>query len=388
MYTSWTPINSAISLAVCAAAFAINPDGASAQAAAPGEARPAAMTMLPGDDFYSYVNGQWMASTEIPADRSGWGAGAVLVEQTNARIVKLIADIPNDKQASAEARKVAAFYHAFMDAAAIEAQGGAPLKPMLAKIDAIKDKADLTRALGGSLRADVDPLNATNFFTENLFGVWVAQALSEPTRNVPYILQGGLGMPERAYYLTDSPKMADLRRYRSTSRPCSTGRLRRQRERAARVFALETEIARSHASREDSADVLKANNSWTLKDFTANAPGIDWPALFRAARLGGQNKFIVWHPGAVKGAATLVAGTGLATWKDFLAFHQINHLRRTCRASSPAFRAPTAPRCRARRSSRRAGNALNATNAALDQPVGRLYEPLLPGREQGARGRW
>ena len=95
--------------------------------------------------------------------------------------------------------------------------------------------------------------------------------------------------------------------------------------RAAKVFALEMALAESHATREVSADVLKANNVWTAKDFAAKAPGMDWNTFFKAAKLGDQSKFIVWHPGAMKGAAALVASTDIATWKDYLAFHRVNH---------------------------------------------------------------
>jgi endothelin-converting enzyme/putative endopeptidase len=373
MNTNWTPIKTAISIALCGAALALSPAHAAGQEAA----KPAAMKALPGDDFYGYVNGEWIAGTEIPADRSAWGATSIMSEDTNARILKLIEAVPGDKHASAEARKVAAFYNAYMDEAAIEAKGAAPLKPLLAKIDAIRDKAALNRALGASLRADVDPLNATNFFTENLFGVWVAQGLNDPAHNVPYILQGGLGMPDRAYYLTDNAKMAAMRAsyQQHIAAMLKLAGYADSEARAAKVFALELEIAKSHASREDSADVLKANNSWTLKDFSANAPGIDWPAFFKAAQLGGQDKFIVWHPSAVKGAAKLVAGTDLATWKDFLAFHQVNHfapnLSKAFADQRFAFYGKALSGTPEQ--SLRWKRALGATNAALGEAVGHMY---------------
>ena len=322
-------IKTVISVAMCAAACTLSSAFAAAQgaqpAAAPVAAKPA---VLAGDDFFAHVNGDWLAKTEIPSDRASWGAGAMLAEDTNTRLVELIEAIRGDRKAGAEARKIAAFYQAFMDEAAIEAKGATPLKPLLAKIDAISDKAALTQALGASLRADVDPLNNTNFFTENRFGVWIAQGFDDPAHNTAYLLQGGLGMPERAYYLTDSVKMAELRsQYRQHIKAMlALAGYANAEARAAKVFALETAIATSHATRDASADVLKANNHWRLKDFGANAPGIDWPAFFNSAKLGKQDKFIVWHPGAVKGAAALVAGTDLATWKDFLAFHQINHV--------------------------------------------------------------
>ncbi|MDQ1817589.1 M13 family metallopeptidase [Massilia sp. CCM 9210] len=376
MKTNWTPIKTALSLALCGASLAFAPAHGAGQDAAPA-AKASTAPVLPGDDFFAYANGDWLAKTEIPADRSSWGAFAAMAETSNARIVKLIDEVAADKKARGEARKVADFYRTFMDEAAIEAKGTAPLKPLLAKIDAIKDKAQLVRALGASLRADVDPLNATNFFTENLFGLWVAQGLNDPTRNTPYLLQGGLGMPDRAYYLTDSPRMAELRtKYRQhIGAMLKLAGYPDAEARAARVFDLEMKIAQSHASREDSADVLKANNSWTLKDFAANAPGMDWAAFFKSAGLSGAHNFIVWHPGAMKGAAALVDSTDIATWKDFLAFHQVNHF------------APALPKAFADQRFEFSGKAMSgtpqqsprwkralaATNDALDEAVGRMY---------------
>jgi putative endopeptidase len=376
MKTSWTPIKTAVSVALCSAAFFTSPAFAQSTPAAAPQAQ-ANMALLPGDDFFTYANREWLDKTEIPADRSSWGAFAAIAEDTNARIVKMFDTISADKKASAEAKKVAAFYQTYMDEAAIEAKGAAPLKPMLAKIDAIRDKAELTRALGASVRADVDPLNNTNFFTENVFGVWVAQGLTDPSRNTPYLLQGGLGMPDRAYYLTDSTRMAELRvKYQQhIAAMLKLAGYADSDARAAKVFALEMAIAKSHATREDSADVQKGNNTWTLKDFAANAPGIDWPAFFKSAGLGGQGKFIVWHPGAVKGEAALVASADLASWKDYLAFHQINHFaphlskafvdqRFAFYGTALSGTPEQSPRWK---------RALGATNTALGQSVGKVY---------------
>ena len=382
MNTSWTPIKTAITLALCSTVFSIAPSFAQTAPAAPAASaaaatKPAGMATLPGDDFFTYANSDWLARTEIPADRSSWGAFASIAEDTNQRIVKMFDTIDADKKASAEAKKVATFYKTFMDEAAIEAKGAAPLKPMLAKIDAIRDKAELTRVLGASLRADADPLNNTNFFTENIFGLWVAQGLTDPSRNMPYLLQGGLGMPDRAYYLTDNAKMAELRtKYQQhIAAMLKLAGYSDSEARAAKVFALETEIAKAHASREDSADVLKGNNTWTLKDFASNAPGMDWAAFFKAAGLSGQDKFIVWHPGAAKGEAALVGAGDLATWKDYLAFHQINHFGPNLSKAfvDQRFEFYGKALSGTPEQSPRWKRALAATNSALDQSVGKVY---------------
>jgi endothelin-converting enzyme/putative endopeptidase len=280
----------------------------------------------PGDDFFGYVNADWLKSAQIPADRSRWGIAGELGELNNQRLLKLIEEAGHN--ATGEAKMVADFYNTSFDQAAIEAKGLAPLQQVLAPIAAIKDKAQLTRALGSSLRADVDPLNATNFFTENLFGLWIAQGLTDPSHNTPYLLQGGLGMPDRAYYLDDKPSMQTLRdKYQAHI--AATFKLAGMDDadaRAARVFALETKIARAHATREESADIQKANNSWKAADFARKAPGMDWKLFLHSAGLGQQQKFIAYHPTAIIGAAALVGSESLETWKDFLAFHTINHL--------------------------------------------------------------
>ncbi|SFD48131.1 M13 family metallopeptidase [Massilia yuzhufengensis] len=377
MNTSWTPIKTAVTLALCSAAIAFAPAQAAGQGAAATPARPAAATMLPGDDFYAWANGQWMAQTEIPADRGSWGAMAALAEESNARIVKLIEEAAANKAATGEARKVADFYTAYMNEAAIETAGLAALKPRLAKIDGVKDRAQLSQLLGEFLRADVDPLNSTNFNTPNLFGVWFNQSLTDPSRNVPYLLQGGIGLPDRAYYLDNSPKMAELR---TKYQQYIAGVLKlagydNAETRAARIFALESELAESHASREESSDILKANNTWSMKDFSAKAPGMDWKAFMKGARLGGQDRFIAYHPGAIKGAAEQVRATDLATWKDYLAFHTLNQFSGTLPKAYVDLRFEFYGKTLtgSPQQSVRWKRALAATNGAMDEAVGKMY---------------
>ncbi len=392
---TWIPLRAAFALALAGASFRCA--AGAPQSAPPAVPAPVASTVpapavvvpvlnpvvakpgtvLPGDDFFTHANSEWLAKTQIPPDRSSWSAFSALGEVTNTRIVGLIEAQAADKAAKGDARKVADFYTAFMDEALIESKGAAPLWPVLARISSIGDKAALSRALGASLRADVDPLNNTDFKADNLFGLWVAQGFADPTRNTPYLLQGGLGLPDRAYYLTESARMAELRS-RYTQHIAAMFKLAgfaNGAARAARVMALETSIARAHATREDSGDVRKANNNWTRADFATRAPGLDWPAFFEGARLEGAAGFVVWHPGAVSGAAALVGGVDIATWKDYLAFHQINQyaavLPKAFGEQHFAFfgRALAGTPQMAQRGKR----ALAATNVAMDEAVGRLY---------------
>ena len=285
-------------------------------------------TVTPGDDFFRHANGVWLKTTEIPADRGSHGVGAIVTDLTNERTVELIQQAAaGTAAAGSAARKIGDYYASFMDLPAIEATGLRPLQPAFDRIAAIRDVRDLSRVLGGTLRADVDALNSTNFYTDNLFGLWVAQDFNEPKRYVPFLLQGGLDMPDREYYVDPSPRMAEIRAKHQAhiAAVLKLAGLADADARAARIFDLERRIAEAHWKREDSEDVRKANNPWTRKTFDTAAPGLDWTAFFAEAGLAGQDDFIVWQPSAVTGIAALVASQPLESWKDYLTFHAIEH---------------------------------------------------------------
>src|SRR5208282_2309767 len=223
------------------------------------------------------------------------------------------------------ARKIADFYHSYMDEASIEAKGLAPLRPQLDAITAIRDKHDLARALGENLRADVDALNTDNFHTANLFGLWVAPGFNDPGHYTAYLMQGGLELPDREYYLSDSESMRGLRTKYQThvSALLKLAGFTDPDVRAQHIVELEHAIAETHIPLADQNDIHKANNTWKPVDFAAPAPGLDWAEYFRGAGLSGQASFIVWQPTAFTGESALVASTALDTWKDWLAFHMI-----------------------------------------------------------------
>src|SRR5690348_3350237 len=137
-------------------------------------------TVLPGDDFFRYANGAWLKSTEIPADRSTYGTGAILTELNTRRTAELVRDAAAHAAAGSDARKIGDYYASFMDEARIEQLKLRPLAVALERIDVINDRRELAQALGATLRADVDVLNSTRLHTPNLFGLWVAQDLDDP----------------------------------------------------------------------------------------------------------------------------------------------------------------------------------------------------------------
>jgi predicted metalloendopeptidase len=318
----------AVALAACLSCSSKSAPPAPAAASLPSGINEAAMdkAVVPGDDFFAFANGGWIKATPIPPDKSSYGVAAMLVDATRKQTVDIIQDPANaGPNASADARKVADFYASYMDEAGIESRGITPLKPQLEAIAAIADKRALARAIGGTLRADVDPLNATNFQTQHLFGVFVAQGLADPDRNTPYLLQGGLGLPDRDYYVSTSPKMAALRAaYKQhVTTLLQLAGISGAPARAARIVDLETKMAGVHATRVQSADVHQAQ-VWPRESLDSKAPGLDWAGLLDAAGLKDSATFIVWHPAAVTGLSALVAKEPLDVWKDWLTFHAIN----------------------------------------------------------------
>jgi putative endopeptidase len=284
-------------------------------------------SILPGNDFFGYANGNWLKTTEIPPDKSRWGVFDALAEESLRRTRGLVEEASRSSAATGSSeRKVGDYYAAFMDEAAVEAKGLAPLQPGLDQIAALKDKKALAHILGDGLRNDVDPLNNTNFQTDRLFGLWISPDFNAPDHNIPYLLQGGLGLPDREYYLNPSARMADLRsRYRThIAAIFKLAGISGGEAKASRILALETKMARVHATRAESLEVRRANNPWKREEFSKRAPGLDWATYFEAAGLNAQPVIIVWHPRATSGLAALVRSEPLATWKEWLTFHLID----------------------------------------------------------------
>src|SRR5436190_2584549 len=278
----------------------------------------------PGDDFFLYSNGTWFKTTEIPPDRSSLGIFQGIAAEVSKRNESLITEAANAN--TAEAKMVADYYAAFMDEQKIESRGLEPVKAELAEIAALKNGAALSSLLGSQMRADVDALNATNFYTDRLFGLWVSADFNNPKKNVPYILQGGLGLPDRDFYVgTDESNITLQGKYRThIANVLKLANIADAEAKASRIYGLENKIAQVHATREDSSDVTKANNPWKTRDFAKNAPGIDWNAYFKAAGIANQPMIMVWHPGAIKGISALVKSEPLDVWKEYLTFHSLD----------------------------------------------------------------
>jgi len=388
---SWLAAASAAALLGACATPAEPPPPLAEAPAAPAPARPkpqygtfgfdtAGMdrAAAPGDDFFAYANGGWVKATEIPADRSNLTSFAVIAERAAQRTRAIIEEAAAaNAPAGTDAQKIGDYYASFMDEAAIEAAGAAPLKPELDRIAAIRTRTDLSRELGASIRADVDALNATDFYTDRFLGLWVAEDLNDTTVYRPYLMQGGLGLPDREYYLGSSARFTEIRaKYKAhIAQMLRLAGYSDPEARAARVVALETAIARSHWTVDQTADVLKANTVWSRAELARKAPGLDWDAFLTAAGLADQPRFGAWQDSAIAGMSKLVGSQPIQAWRDYLAFHAVERgapfLSKPFADEHFAFNGQTLSGTPQQRE--RWKRAVDNTSGALGEAVGKLY---------------
>ena len=261
-------------------------------------------SVKPGDDFFRFVSGKWADRTEIPADRASFGSFDILRDATQDQVKSLITAAP-------AASKIGAFYSSFMDEKKLERVGLAPLKRDLAKLNAIKSKAQFTRFMG-----------ATNgVFGSSIVGFGIGADTANPELNVIYMGQSGLGLPEREYYFADQfkPQREAYKAY--IVRTMTTIGHPDPAKAADTIMGFETEIAYKSWKRADRRQIEKLNNPMSSAELATYAPGIDWNAYFAGAKVPAQKRLIVGENTAVKALSAFYAETPLATLKTWQAFH-------------------------------------------------------------------
>ena len=257
----------------------------------------------PGDDFERYASGTWLAVTPIPADRASTGSGLEVFERTQDNLRALIA--------AGSASKYGALYASVMDEKRVEARGLQPLLTDVAKMRGLKSRSAFTRFMGG---------------TNGQFGIapfgWSVEAdTANPQLNVLWLYQGGIGLPERDYYL--KPDFAKQRAaYRAyVARTLKTLGDKNPAASANAVLALEMAIAKVSWAAADRRDVDKVNNPMSSAELAAYAPGLDWAALWAGAGVPEQKRLLVSEKTAVRDIAAIIGKTPLATLKAWQAFH-------------------------------------------------------------------
>jgi putative endopeptidase len=270
-------------------------------------------SVKPGDDFWRHVNGSWDKSTEIAADRTSAGVGVLLVDQAEAQVKAIVEDLARNPAASgAVGKQLGDFYASWMDEAAIEARGTAPLKPYLARVDAVKTRSDLIK------------LFATPGYMSPI-GVGILPDPADPTRYIAAAGQGGLGLPNRDFYLLQGEKYDAIRKgyrdyivtmHRLAGLPDGEAR-------ADRIIALETALARVHWEPARQRDIKQIYNPMNREQLNALAPQLEWPSFLAEAGLGAIPTVIAAEKSAITETGKLLDTIPLSTWKDYSAFHFI-----------------------------------------------------------------
>lgn len=329
-------------------------------------------SIRPGDDFFGYANNRWLAATTRPDGVARIDTSSMLRIE-NARRVRGLIEEAAAHPSTATASMVGNYYATWADAAAIDTRGLSPLAADLATINAITNRRALATYLGQTVRLD----DGTNQQTESLWGVWIHQGFHDPDHYAVHLVQGGLGLPDADDYGDPAAEHAAHRNLYRThiANALRTAGYDQAETRAERVLDLEIAIAATHASRADTDDVFKTDNTWRRSDFNANAPGLDWDAYFSAAGISVSTSFVVWQPQSVIGGAHLAATQPLEAWKDYLAFHIVEHYAAVLpsaianeRLTFEALLSGAAPP-----SVDRSEQAFAATEAVLGDAVGRLY---------------
>jgi len=270
-------------------------------------------TVKPGDDFFKYVNGTWLAKTQIPADKTAYGAFAVLGDLSEARVHALLDRWAADKslKAGSDEAKVAAIYRTFLDEATVEKLDSKPLQPYIDRIKKAQTYDDVAKLMGGSAGA----------LGSSFFNASIGDDAKNPDKNTLYLSQSGLGLPDREFYLQDKYKAQKDRYQQYVADMLKLAGWDEPEKNAADVVALETKIAEAQWTRAESRDRDKTYNLTTIADLEKTAPGFPWKVAFKEAGLDKVDHAVVRQNTAFPKIAKIYADTPVATLKAWEAFH-------------------------------------------------------------------
>ncbi len=319
----------------------------------------------PGDDFWTFANGSWNERTEIAADRTSAGVGVLLADEAEAQVRDLLTDLAkNPNLYGASGKQIGDMYASWMDEAAIEARGAAPLKPYLARIAAVKDLAGL------------QVLFATNGYASPV-GIEIIPDLADPTRYIAAAGQAGLGMGNRDYYLAEGAKYDTYRKaYRDYMIQIQgLAGIPGAAAKADAMIALETALAKAFWAPERSRDIKAIYNPMNRAQMKALAPQFDWELMMKTSGLAQIPTVIMTQTTAITAIGAALDATPLETWKDWMAFQFVSdhapYLSKAFDDANFTFFSKTlsdVPQQRARWK-----RGVQIVNGALGEAVGQIY---------------
>jgi putative endopeptidase len=274
------------------------------------------LAVRPQDDLFGHVNGTWLATAEIPSDRSSWGPFVELADEAEARVRTIIEEFgASGGEPGSNAQKIGDLYASFMDEEAVEARGGTPIQGRLQAAYSLASVADLPRFVGELERAGGG----------GLFGSYVDTDERNSDRYLVNITQGGLGLPDESYYRDD--KFADIR----SAYVVYLGRMfelagaAEPAGEAQRVMEVETRLAAGHWERSETRDVIKGYNLTSREDLVASTPSFDWASYAEGVGAGEQvfAEVNVRQPSYLTHLSAALAEVPMEHWRSWVAIRVI-----------------------------------------------------------------
>jgi predicted metalloendopeptidase len=272
----------------------------------------------PQDDLFGYVNGVWVGQTEIPSDKARWGTFDALGEQSQKDVRALVDEVSaaEDTETGSATQKIRDFYNSYMDVETVTARGIAAIREDLDAIAAVDDMDGVFRSFGSlGVYGVTAPV-----------GIGIFSDMKNPDVNAIYVVQAGLTLPDRDYYLNDDEQFVTGRQLfmEYVSSIFAQAGYDGGADRAERLLALETRLAEVMWTKEENRDWSKRYNPMTIDELKELAPQINWVLAFEAAQIPVSSVFLVSQPSFFESAGVIIADTPLATWKDYLSFQTIS----------------------------------------------------------------
>jgi predicted metalloendopeptidase len=335
------------------------------------------LDVKPGDDFFRHANGRWLDTFEIPADLPSYGAFTVITLRVEEQIKQIIEE--QAKAGGAEgtvSQKIGDLYNQFMDQAALDAKGLAPLDPYFKQIAAAGSHEDIATLMAelGRMNGAGSPRGGGN----SLFEFYMDQDEKVPSQYIPHFVQSGLGLPNRDYYLKDdNPRFVAARQaYREYLVQVFTMAGKTDPAmRADRILAMETEVAKAHWPAEETRDLDKTYNKLSRADLAQLAPGFPWARYLDALGMKAQDSFIVMAPSAYTDMATVFQQTPVEVWQDYLAYRLMrnNSAYLTRELDDATFAFTSAAMTGAKQQRERWKRGVQFVNGTMGQAVGKIY---------------